>query len=350
MNRSPLHDLHARLGARFVDFGGWEMPVQYESVLAEHRAVRSSVGWFDVTHLGRFELSGSGAEQALLRLLSNDITRIAPGQTQYTLVLDDDGGIIDDLVVWWWEPGRYWVFPNAANHHRVMGAFALEPGCDVRDLQKATVLIAIQGPKAPLVIEELFGDVPERFCTASHSWDSGDVHLAGTGYTGERGGEVCTDARTGRRLAERLVSLSVVPCGLASRDTLRLEAGLPLWGSDIDTSTTPFEAGLDFAVAMDHDFRGHSALESQMEEGPSRRLVGFVLDEKGIPRHGYKVRTPDGEGEVTSGNLSPMLETGIGLAYVSPPTARGVNDIEVQIRERWVQGRIVKPPFHKERA
>ncbi|HWL50759.1 MAG TPA: glycine cleavage system aminomethyltransferase GcvT [Acidimicrobiia bacterium] len=350
MNRSPLHDLHQRLGARFVDFGGWEMPVQYESVLAEHRAVRNSAGWFDVTHLGRFELSGTGAEQALLRLLSNDITTIAPGQTQYTLMLGHDGGIIDDLVVWWWEPDRYWVFPNAANHHRVMAAFALEPDCNVRDLQTATVLIAVQGPQAPSAIEELFGDAPVRFRTASHPWHSGEVHLAGTGYTGEPGGEVCTDPQTGHRLAEKLVSLSVVPCGLASRDTLRLEAGLPLWGSDIDATTTPIEAGLDFAVAMDHDFRGHTALESQMQEGASRRLVGFVLDEKGIPRHGYKVRTPDGEGEVTSGNLSPVLETGIGLAYVSPPPARGANEIEVQIRERWVQGRIVKPPFHKERS
>jgi aminomethyltransferase len=350
MNRSPLHDLHERLGARFVDFGGWEMPVQYESVLAEHRAVRSGAGWFDVTHLGRFELTGTGAEQALLGLLSNDITGIAPGQTQYTLMLDYDGGIIDDLVVWWWEPGRYWVFPNAANHHRVMGTFALEPGCDVRDLQTETIFIAIQGPEAPSVIEGLFGDAPKRFRTASDRWESGEIGLAGTGYTGERGGEVCTDAQTGHRLAERLVSLSVVPCGLASRDTLRLEAGLPLWGSDIDGSTTPFEAGLDFAVAMDHDFRGRAALESQMQEGPSRRLVGFVLDEKGIPRHGYKVRTPEGEGEVTSGNLSPVLETGIGLAYVSPPPAPGANGIEVEIRERWVRGRIVKPPFHKERA
>jgi len=348
MNRSPLHDLHERLGARFVDFGGWEMPVQYESVLTEHRAVRSGAGWFDVTHLGRFELSGLGAEDALLRLLSNDVTRIAPGQTQYTLMLDDDGGIIDDLVVWWWEPDHYWVFPNAANHHRVMGAFALEPDCAVRDLQTTTVLIAIQGPEAPSVIEDLFGEAPKRFRTASHPWESGEVRLAGTGYTGERGGEVCTDPQTGHDLAERLVSMSVVPCGLASRDTLRLEAGLPLWGSDIDESTTPLEAGINFAVAMDHEFRGRTALESQMQEGPLRRLVGFVLDEKGIPRHGYKVRTPVGEGDVTSGNLSPVLETGIGLAYVSPPPAPGADAMEVQIRERWVKGRIVKPPFHKE--
>ncbi|HEX2404335.1 MAG TPA: glycine cleavage system aminomethyltransferase GcvT, partial [Acidimicrobiia bacterium] len=344
MNRSPLHDLHQQLGARFVDFGGWEMPVQYGSVLAEHRAVRASAGWFDVTHLGRFELTGTGAEQALLRLLSNDITKIAPGRTQYTLMLDDRGGIVDDLVIWCWGPDRYWVFPNAANHHRVMAAFSSELGCEVRDLQTVTVLIAIQGPQAPSVIEELFGEAPRRFHTASHVWESGEVRLAGTGYTGERGGEVSTDPDTGRHLADRLVSLAVVPCGLASRDTLRLEAGLPLWGSDIDESTTPLEAGLDFAVDMGHDFRGRPALEAQMRDGPSRRLIGFVLDDKGIPRHGHKVRTPRGAGEVTSGNLSPLLDTGIGLAYLSPPTESEAAEIEVQIRERWVKGHIVEPP------
>jgi aminomethyltransferase len=348
MNRSPLHDLNERLGARFVDFGGWEMPVQFGSVLAEHRAVRANAGWFDVTHLGRFELTGAGAEQALLALLSNDITRIGPGQTQYTLMLNDEGGIVDDLVIWWWAPGRYWVFPNAANHQRVMATFAAEPGCEVRDLQTATVLIAIQGPQAPAILEDILGGAPRRFRTASHRWQSGEVWLAGTGYTGERGGEVCTDPGSGHRLAESLISSSVTPCGLAARDTLRLEAGLLLWGSDIDDGTTPFEAGLDFAVEMGHDFRGRPALETQNQIGPPRRLVGFVLEEKGIPRHGYKVRTPDGEGEVTSGNLSPLLDRGIGFAYLSPPPVAEDTAIEVQIRDRWAAGRIVAPPFHKE--
>lgn len=347
MNRSPLHDLHERLGARFVDFGGWEMPVQYESVLAEHRGVRTGAGWFDVTHLGRFELTGNGAEKALLGLLSNDITRIGPGQTQYTLMLNDDGGIIDDLVVWWWEPERYWVFPNASNHERVMDAFVSEPGCEVRDLRAESVLLAVQGPEAPAVLEELLGGAPKRFHTASHRWDAGEVWLAGTGYTGERGGEICADPDIGHRLAGALVEMGVTPCGLGARDTLRLEAGLLLWGSDIDETTTPIEAGLAFAVAIDHDFTGKTALESRSREGPGRRLVGFVLEDRGIPRHGYRVRTADGEGEVTSGNLSPILDRGIGLAYVAPEP--GVGDvIEVEIRNRWVPGRVVRPPFHKD--
>jgi aminomethyltransferase len=343
MNRSPLHDLHEGLGARFVDFGGWEMPVQYESVLAEHRAVRDRAGWFDVTHLGRFELTGPGARTALLRLLSNDITRVDPGQTQYTLMLNDGGGIVDDIVVWWWDESLYWVFPNAANHDRVMRAFAAEPECRVIDLRETTVLIAVQGPDAPAILHDLCGEAPKRFRTARGHVEGAPVSMAGTGYTGERGGEVCADPGSGRILVQRLVDSGVVPCGLAARDTLRLEAGLPLWGSDIDETTTPFEAGLDFAVALDREFVGRSALDRPVD----RRLVGFVLEEKGIPRHGYRVRTPEGDGLVTSGNLSPILETGIGLAYVSPPPAPGESLIEVEIRDRWVKGRVAAPPFHK---
>jgi aminomethyltransferase len=347
MNRSPLHDIHERLGARFVDFGGWLMPVQYDSVLAEHRAVRTEAGWFDVSHLGRFELTGPGAETALLELLCNDITAIAPGRTQYSLMLNETGGIVDDIVVWWWELGRYWVFPNAANHERVMAAFASEPGCVVRDMQLDTVLVAVQGPEAPRILEDIFEAAPGRFRTADGRWGGGEVWLAGTGYTGERGGEIATDPETGHGIAEALLEAGVKPCGLGARDTLRLEAGLPLWGSDIDEGTTPFEAGLDFAVRPGRGFRGSAALERRSLDNPERRLVGFVLEEKGIPRHGYRVRTPAGGGEVTSGNLSPMLDRGIGLAYVAPPPAVG-ESIEVEIRGRWVAGRIVEPPFHKE--
>jgi aminomethyltransferase len=347
MNRSPLHSLHEGLGARFVDFGGWEMPVQYNSVLAEHKAVRTGSGWFDVTHLGRFALTGPGAEPALLGLLSNDITRIAPGDTQYTLMLNEQGGIIDDLVVWWWGAEDYWVFPNAANHERVMGAFALEPACEVRDLRTESVLLAVQGPSGPAMLEKVLGGAPERFKTAQREMGSGQVWMAGTGYTGERGGEICTDPETGLLIAQLLIDAGVAPCGLAARDTLRLETGLPLWGADIDETTTPMQAGLDFAVAMGREFAGSDALTEQLQTGVERRLVGFILEKKGIPRHGYRARTPDGEGHVTSGNLSPMLGTGIGLAYMSPPPGPGATAIEVEIRNRWVPGRIAKPPFHK---
>jgi aminomethyltransferase len=343
MRQSPLHDLHQELGARFVDFGGWEMPVQYGSVLSEHRAVRNSVGWFDVSHLGRFALSGEGAESALLRLLSNDITKIAPGRTQYTLMLNEQGGIVDDIVVWWWNDGEYWVFPNAGNHARVMAAFDGEPGCKVGDLREDTALIAVQGPEAPDTIAGILGEAPRRFQTATASYRGSKVAMAGTGYTGERGGEICVAPDIARRFADELVGSGAVPCGLGARDTLRLEAGLPLWGADIDETTTPREAGLDFAVSANRDFVGSAALSPE----PGRRLVGFILEDKGIPRHGYRVRTMDGGGVVTSGNLSPILEKGVGLAYVTPPPGPGDEGIEVEIRDRWIAGRIAEPPFHK---
>lgn len=346
MKRSPLHELHARHGARFVDFGGWEMPVQYQSVLAEHRAVRSRAGVFDVSHLGRFALTGEGALEAIDRLLCNDIGRIGPGRTQYTLMLNQDGGIVDDLILWWWDEQDFWVLPNAANHDRVMRVFAQQPGCEVRDLRESSVLLALQGPEAPATFERAFGVAPARFRTASVGYGGGVVSMAGTGYTGERGGEICTDPATAAVLIESLVESGVALCGLGARDTLRLEAGLALWGMDIDETTTPIEAGLEFAVGMDHDFIGRSALEARHGPGSvGRRLAGFVLEERGIPRHGHILRSGDSLGVVTSGNISPILETGIGLGYLEPPVDIG-DPVEVEIRGHQVTGTIASPPFH----
>lgn len=326
------------------------MPVQYESVLAEHKAVRTTAGFFDVTHLGRFELTGAGAHAALEHLLCNDLDRIEPGRCQYTMILNESGGIIDDMIVWWWDEHRYWVLPNAANQEQVMAIFGEEPGCSVDDLQMRTVMIALQGPEAPGVFEEVIGSKPGRFRTAVGTFAGGELWMAGTGYTGEPGGEICTDAETGAKLLDALVECGVTPCGLGARDTLRLEAGLTLWGNDIDETTTPLEAGLDFAVSLDHDFVGRTRLVDQHEGGLGRKLAGFVLNDRGIPRSGYGLRTADGgEGIVTSGNLSPILDTGVGLAYVSPPT-RPDTGIEVEIRERWVPGTVKEPPFHKARG
>lgn len=346
MRRSPLHDLNQSLGARFVDFGGWEMPVQYESVLAEHAAVRTGVGVFDVTHLGRFALTGEGSHDAIRRLLCNDIDRVEPGRCQYTMILNPTGGIIDDLIVWWRAPGDYWLMPNAANHDRVMAAFAAEPGCHVEDLQTTTVFLAVQGPRAPKVIEEVVGSVPDKFGNVAGDSAFGGVWLAGTGYTGEPGAEICVDAVAGEGLMQALVDAGATPCGLGARDTLRLEAGLALWGEDIDETTTPLEANLGFAVSLDHEFVGRQTLVDQTEHGVQRRLAGFVLEGRGIPRHGYDVRTSGGGvGTVTSGNISPTLNAGVGLAYISPPADVG-EEVEVRIRNRWVGGWVARPPFH----
>jgi aminomethyltransferase len=350
MRRSPLHQLNESLGARFVDFGGWEMPVQYESVLAEHRAVRSEVGVFDVTHLGRFSLTGPGAQKTLSDRLCNDIDRISPGRCQYTMLLNERGGIVDDLIVWWCDDRTFWVMPNAANHEKVMGEFRSALDCEVDDLQEDTVFLAVQGPGAPEMIEAVVGTKPGRFRNTATDWRKSRLSMAGTGYTGEPGAELCVAAADSEDLMRAFLDAGATPCGLGARDTLRLEAGLPLWGEDIDETTTPLEAGLDFAVSLDNDFVGRDALVRQSESGLERKLAGLVLEDRGIPRHGYEVRAAGGgEGLVTSGNISPLLDCGVALAYMRPPAELGA-EVEVSIRDRWVAGRVVDPPFHTQTA
>src|SRR5690606_22900495 len=260
--------------------------VQYESVLEEHRAVRQGVGVFDVSHLGRLEVTGPNSTEILRNLFTNDVAKYEPGRTHYTMLLNDDGGIVDDIVVWRWDEDHYWVMPNAANADRVRATLE-DRGAHVVDLRPSTCLLAVQGPAAPRLIEETFGQAPARFRTL----EVDGVRMAGTGYTGERGGEVCLPIEAAGPGLEELLEAGAVPCGLGARDTLRLEAGLALWGSDIDETTTPLEAGLDFAVDWDHDFPGKTALECQRQTGPSRRLTGLVMEGRGIPRHGYAVRS-----------------------------------------------------------
>ena len=346
MRRSPLHDKNVELGARFTDFGGWEMPVQYDSVLAEHRAVRAHAGFFDVSHLGRFELTGNGALAAVDRLLCNRIDKIAPGRCQYTMALNSDGGIIDDLIVWWLTDSRFWVLPNAANHERVMALFAVEPETRVQDLREGTAMVAIQGPSAPSIIEAILGEAPGRFRQSTVRWRGIDIGMAGTGYTGEPGAEVCVQSDRAAGLVEALLDAGVKPVGLGARDTLRLEAGLSLWGEDIDDTVSPLEAGLGAFVDFGHDFTGRDALLHQRTSGISRSRVSFVLEDRGVPRHGYRVRSDSGStGQVTSGNMSPLLGVGIGLALVGPPVDAG-EALQIEIRDRWVAARQKVPPFH----
>ena len=345
-SRSPLHSLNERLGARFVDFGGWQMPVQYESVLAEHRMVRNTAGWFDVSHLGRFVWRGAGASKGLNQLLTNDVTLIAPGRTQYTLCLNDDGGIVDDLLIWQWDDEFYWVLPNASTHAAMMERFAAAfPSVEIEDLRPSTAMVAVQGPEAPAAMEQALGLLPKRFRTYRVPSGSSEVHVAGTGYTGERGGEFVADPDTAARLVEALGELGVRPAGLGARDTLRLEAGLLLAGQDFDTNTNPIQAGLDFAVSWDHEFVGRSALEAVRRVGPEKKLSAFTLSGRMIPRHGYKLRANGSGGIVTSGNFSPVLECGIGLGYLSPPSQ--ATELEVEIRGNWEPARRVELPFLK---
>lgn len=316
------------------------MPLQYRGALAEHEAVRTAVGVFDVSHLGRFSLSGGGAAAAVGRLLCNDLRRIEPGRAQYSLMLDESGGVIDDVIVWWLDTERFVILPNAANHDLVREAFADQPGCTVVDLRPETVLLAVQGPEAPQLLEAVFGKSPGRFrVIEGDGWTA-----AGTGYTGERGGEVQLPRREAAGVFEALLAAGAAPCGLAARDILRLEMGYPLWGQDIDRSTSPLEAGLEWVVGWDRDFVGRRALDGRRGEQPERVLTGFALEGRRVPRTGYTIRSRGHTGRVTSGNFSPTLGVGIGLAYVSPPADAG-EPMAMGVREEWVSGRFVDPPF-----
>ena len=311
MTRSgPLTRIHEELGAKFTDFGGWSMPVQYESVVAEHMAVREHVGWFDVSHLGRFRVSGRDARATISQETTIDPGAIPVGGSKYGLVLNQDGGIADDIVIWQPLEDEYIVLPNAANHTMVMGRFA---DADPIDLRETTVMLAVQGPDATALLTRTVGFAGERF-SSQHSPQLANTLVAGTGYTGERGGEVIADLEVAERLVRDIISGGAIACGLGSRDTLRLEAGLPLWGQDMDESTNPYEVGLGFAVDLSHDFVGRAALDDTMA---SKRIL-FTTGNRRIPRSDQPLVDGDGTvvGRVTSGSFSPVRSEGIGMGLV----------------------------------
>ena len=346
MATTPIRSSHEAAGARFTDFGGWEMPLQYAGVISEHKAVRSGCGIFDVTHLGRFEVVGPGARDVIRRLLCNDIAKVEPGRAQYTMALTDAGGVEDDIIVWWMAEDRFWVMPNGVNFDEIMARFDAASGAatSVRPLRDDTVLLAVQGPAAAGLIEAVLGVVPGRFRISAGSWEGSWFGAAGTGYTGERGAEICVPADQGARLWDAFVAAGAVPCGLGARDTLRLEMGYPLWGQDLSEETSPLEAGLDWVIDWEHDFVGKAALEAQRAEGVSKRLVGFTVDGRRPPRPHYEMRANGAIGEVTSGNFSPTLEKGIGMGYLAPPAPQHAL-LEISMRGEWTAAAIVKPPF-----
>ncbi len=346
MPTTPLRPSHDALGAKFTDFGGWEMPLQYAGVISEHTAVRSGAGVFDVTHLGRFEVVGPGGQDLLRRMLCNDISRIAPGRAQYTMALNESGGVEDDIIVWWIGEERFWVMPNGVNFDDIILRFAgaAPARTVVRPLRGQTVLLAVQGPAAPAIIAEVLGSVPRRFRVDQGDFDDAWFVSAGTGYTGEPGGEICVAATAGPALWEEFVAAGATPCGLGARDTLRLEMGYPLWGQDLTEDTSPLEAGLDWVVSFDHDFVGKAALEDQRSRGLSKRLIGFKLEGRRPPRPQYAMRADGSVGEVTSGNFSPVLGTGIGMGYMSPPPPSDAQ-LEVSMRDTWTGAVVVEPPF-----
>jgi aminomethyltransferase len=340
---TPLYDRHVALGARMVPFAGWEMPVQYEGVMQEHRAVRTDAGVFDVSHMGEIEVEGPRAHGLLQELLSNDLDKLEPGEAQYTLLTNEIGGIIDDLIAYRLATHRYLLIVNASNRETDF-AWLKErevSGSDVRDVSDEYGLLAVQGPTA---IAKLGLPPAPAFTFAEGEIDGMPVMVNRTGYTGEDGCELLCMAEDAAALWDAVLPRGVEPCGLGARDTLRLEACYPLHGNDISEYTDPISAGLGWTCALGKEFSGVAALRRMKEHGPERKLVAFVMEEKAVPRHGMPI---EGGGEVTSGTHSPMLDVGIGMGYMPAARAAPGTELTIDVRGKARKARIVKKPIYK---
>lgn len=355
MKRTPLEDQHRALGAKLGEFAGWNMPIEYQGTLSEHRAVREAAGMFDVSHLGKVEVVGPGAMDWLQKVVTNDLGKIELGQAQYNMILNDQGGIVDDLIVYWDTPDAFLVVPNASNIERILGALSGGAPSDVTVRHRPDLTtIAVQGPNAPKVLEGLFPSAGslEYMHSSTVKYRDEAVMLARSGYTGEPGYELfATDAVAPSLWADLLdagKSHGLEPAGLGARDTLRLEMGYALHGNDISEDRTPLEAGLSWAVSFDKgEFRGSDALLKQKEQGIPTRLRALKMEGRLIPRAHYPVFADGAQiGETTSGTFSPTLKIGIALAYLSPPDAHAPGaKVEVDVRGRRGEAEVVKPPF-----
>jgi aminomethyltransferase len=343
LRRTPLYDRHVAAGARMVPFSGWEMPVQYDGVIVEHRAVRTDAGVFDVSHMGELEIEGMHAKELLQGLLSNDIARVDVGRAQYTLLTNERGGVIDDLIAYRIEDHRWLLVVNAGNRE-VDYTWLKERevrGSDVRDVSDEYALLAVQGPRS---LERL--GLPER---PRNSWEMGEIDgievmVDRTGYTGEPGVELMCPVEDAPALWDAVVARGVVPCGLGARDTLRLEVCYPLHGNDIGPDRDAISSGLGWTCALETEFTGAAELRRIKEAGPAEKLVAFTMLDRAVPRQGMAV---EGGGEVTSGSHSPMLGIGIGLAYVPAERAAAGTEIAIDVRGRRARARIVPKPIYE---
>jgi aminomethyltransferase len=350
-DKTPLYERHVEAGARTVDFGGWDMPLHYGSQIDEHHAVRNSAGIFDVSHMTVVDIAGQGAKNYLQRLLANDVARLTtPGKGLYGCMLNESGGVVDDLIVYWRGHDAYRVVVNAATRVQDldwMSAVATDFAVTV-DERPELMMLAIQGPKAATLAEPLLPVVLRRPALEQVPFMSdadGDWFVARTGYTGEDGWEIILDADAGCSLWDAALAAGIRPCGLGARDTLRLEAGLALYGQDMDQQASPLVSALGWTVAWEpaeRSFIGRAALEQQRNQGVDEKLIGLVLEDRGIMRHGQRVITEAGDGTVTSGGFSPTMQRSIALARV-PADAAGV--CQVQIRNDQRAARIVNQPF-----
>ncbi len=358
MNKTALFDEHQNLGAKMIDFGGWQMPVQYSSIIEEHKAVRNKAGLFDVSHMGEILITGKNSLSLVQRLMTNDVSKLTKGEVIYTPMCYEDGGIVDDLLVYRTEVDEYLLVVNASNTTKdlrwVKKNAELFEEVEVQDKSDYYSLIALQGPISREIIQPLV----EKDISDLKYYNFLESEIAGvkaivsrTGYTGELGYEIYLeddDAVTvWNALMEEGSDKGLKPAGLGARDTLRLEKALCLYGNDIDETTNPLEAGLSWTVKFDKDdFNGKSELEKIKENGVQRKLVGFIMKERGIPRHGYDIKI-DNEvvGEVTSGSYSPTLDENIGLAYIDKDKALEDTELDICIRKREVKAKIIETPF-----
>ncbi len=362
MLRTALVEEHRARGARLIDFAGWEMPLQYRGILDEHRAVRERAGLFDLSHMGEVWVSGPGAGNGLARALITDPPRLSPGRAHYSMICTPDGGIIDDLIVYRLAEDRFLIVPNAANREAVVKAFderLSAPDALVDDASLRTSLLAVQGPQALELLTPLTDvDLAQlRYYAIAEGHVGGQPALvARTGYTGEDGFELFLDWTAAlpawQALLEAGEGVGLQPCGLGARDTLRLEAGMPLYGNELDLDANPFEPGLGRLVKFDKpdDFIGRAALQQVADEGPRRKLVGLVLRGRAIARHGAAVHLPGGEeqiGVVTSGAPSPTLGMPIAMAYLPPRNAEPATMVEVAVRAARIEAEVVPLPFYK---
>ncbi|MBC8647652.1 MAG: glycine cleavage system aminomethyltransferase GcvT [Thermoanaerobaculia bacterium] len=357
LKRTPLYALHRELGAKLIDFGGWEMPVQYQGILEEHRAVRERVGIFDVSHMGELEITGSGAMESVQWLTPNDVSRLEEGRCHYSAFLTEQGTFVDDLLVYRRSGDRFLLVVNASNAPKDF-AWARDrarSGARVEDRSDDYALIAVQGPRAARLLGRVTtpdpSDLPYYGFRESRLFGK-DALVSRTGYTGEDGFEVYLPPGSAEAVYRGLLEAGrddgIAPCGLGARDTLRLEAKMALYGNDIDDTVTPWEADLGWIVKMKKgDFLGRAALERQKQEGVTRKLAGFEMVDRGIARHGYPAATPAGAGVVTSGTHSPTLNKPIGLAMLPTAATPVGTEFDVDIRGRAARARVVETPFYK---
>lgn len=357
--KTPLYEAHLRIGAKIVDFAGWLLPVQFRSIIEEHQAVRASAGAFDISHMGQIRVAGPDAFKLLQAVITNDLASVGAGQSQYNLICSDEGGIIDDTYVFHSGPEEYLLIANAVNAERdflwlVEHADRAKLGADVDYLRDTRGAVAVQGPRALELLNALaeldLATVPPRQCRQT-KLAGVDVLLARVGYTGEDGFEVYAEARETPRIWQTVLDAGAVPCGLGARDTLRLEASLPLYGHEIALTTNPFEAGLGWAVKPNKgEFVGRAALLKAAATGIRRKLICFQVLGRGIPREHYTIEAGGVTvGHVTSGTYSPTLDRGIGMGYVAVERARVGEQVDIIIREKPVKAEIVRRPFYRRR-